>query len=261
MRVGRLVLKAFWALAMVLAVATCAVAAQVWVSSPDPILITQPAYAGMQFYVYRPYNIPSGWYATYDGYPVFRNADGIWVYGSCVGTSIVPTAYIVGSVVPSVAGLVPWVPAPVCAPVVSPVPVVRTAVAPVAAVAPVVPVAPVAVMTPVYVPCWVRNPNFVAIGGWGRSVDRIGVLSKPAVPVAWKGRRPDVIYAWTGRSWYQIDLDEWESPVDVLRGKLYELTCMSNRNNLVWTDQDMNVLAQHAALWGYRWMGQIVPAR
>ena len=54
--------------------------AAVWVNAADPILITQPAYSGMQFYVYRPYNIPCGWYATYDGYPVFRNADGIWVY-------------------------------------------------------------------------------------------------------------------------------------------------------------------------------------
>ena len=82
-----------------------AAVAAVWMNAADPILITQPAYSGMQFYVYRPYNIPGGWYATYDGYPVFRNADGIWVYGSCVGANIVPTAYVVGSVVPSVAGL------------------------------------------------------------------------------------------------------------------------------------------------------------
>ena len=242
-------------LAFLFAGAACAASAQVWVSAADPILITQPAYAGMQFYVYRPYNIPVGWYATYDGYPVFRNADGIWVYGSCVGAGIVPTAYVVGSIVPSVVGLVPWGAAPVCAPAV-PSPVLPVAVPAVAAVA----LAPV-VAAPVYVPCWVQNPNFVAIGGWGRSVDRIGVLGKPAVPVAWKGRRPDVIYAWTGRSWYQIALRESEHPVDALRGRLYELACMSNRNNLIWTDQDMNVLAQHAAVWGYRWMGQIVLAR
>lgn len=241
--------------AFLFAGAVCAAASQVLVATADPILITQPAYAGMQFYVYRPYNIPGGWYATYDGYPVFRNADGIWVYGSCVGTSIVPTAYVVGSIVPSVVGLVPWVAAPVCAPVV-PAPVVPAAVPVVAAAAPAV-----AVVAPVYVPFWVQNPNFLAIGGWGRSVDRIGVLGKPAVPVAWRGRRPEVIYAWTGRSWYQISLREWEHPVDALRGKLYELTCMSNKNNTVWTDQDMNVLAQHAAVWGYQWMGQIVLAR
>ena len=225
--------------------------AAVWVNAADPILITQPAYSGMQFYVYRPYNIPCGWYATYDGYPVFRNADGIWVYGSCVGANIVPTTYVVGSVVPSVVGLVPWVAAPACVPAATPV------------VVPALPaVAPVAIVAaPVCVPCWVRNPNFMAIGGWGRSVDRIGVLGKPAVPVAWKGSRPNVIYAWTGRSWYQISLRDCQHPVDALRGRLYELACMSNRNNLVWTDQDMNVLAQHAAVWGYRWMGQILPVR
>lgn len=228
-------------------------AAPVWVGTAAPILISQPAYAGMQFYVYRPYNIPVGWYATYDGYPVFRTTDGIWVYGSCVGANIVPTNYVVGSIVPSVVGLVPWVAAPVCAPAL-PSPVVPVAV-------PAVPPVSSVVAAPVYIPCWVQNPNFVAIGGWGRSVDRIGVLGNPAVPVAWKGRYPDVIYAWTGRSWYQISLQEWQHPVDALRGKLYELACMSNRNNLVWTDQDMNVLAQHAAVWGYRWMGQIVLAR
>ena len=53
----------------------------------------------------------------------------------------------------------------------------------------VAPVAPVAVVAaPVYVPRWVQNPNFVAVGGWGRSVDRIGVLGKPAVPAAKIGR-------------------------------------------------------------------------
>ena len=235
--------------------AFCAAASQVLVNAADPILITQPAYAGMQFYVYRPYNIPGGWYATYDGYPVFRNVDGIWVYGSCVGASIVPTTYVVGSIVPSVVGLVPWVAAPVCTPVV-PAPVVPIAVPAVTTVIP-----PVAVAAPVYIPCWVQNPSFLAIGGWGKSVDRIGVLGKPAVPVAWKGRHPSVIYAWTGRNWYQLSLREWEHPVDSLRGRLYELTYMSNKNNLIWTDQDMTVLAQHAAVWGYRWMGQIVLAR
>ena len=246
------------ALAFLFAGSACAAAPELRVNAAAPILITQPAYAGMQFYVYRPYNIPGGWYATYDGYPVFKNADGIWVYGSCVGSNIVPTAYVVGSVVPSVVGLAPWVAAPVCVPTV-PVPVAPPLASATTAV-PVV-VSTVAVTAPVYLPFWVQNPNFMAIGGWGRSVDRIGVLGKPAVPVAWKGRYPDVIYAWTGRSWYQISPRDWEHPVDALRGKLYELACMSNRNNLVWTDQDMNVLAQHAAVWDYRWMGQIVLAR
>ncbi|MEA3284793.1 MAG: hypothetical protein U9Q00_07490 [Synergistota bacterium] len=36
----------------------------------EPVLVTQPVYDGMSFYVYRPYNMPAGWFVTYDGYPV-----------------------------------------------------------------------------------------------------------------------------------------------------------------------------------------------
>ncbi|MDR1048814.1 MAG: hypothetical protein LBL51_03585, partial [Synergistaceae bacterium] len=70
----------------------------------EPLLVPQPAYAGMQFYVYKPYNLPKGWYATFDGYPVMKNKDGVWVYGTYHGPNLTPTHYIVGSVIPSMAG-------------------------------------------------------------------------------------------------------------------------------------------------------------
>ncbi|PIE55602.1 MAG: hypothetical protein CSA35_00100 [Dethiosulfovibrio peptidovorans] len=44
----------------------------------EPVLVTQPVYDGMSFYVYRPYNMPAGWFVTYDGYPVSQ-LEGRWV--------------------------------------------------------------------------------------------------------------------------------------------------------------------------------------
>ena len=48
----------------------------------EPLLVPQSPYAGMTFYVYRPYNMPKDWYITLDGYPVHKNDDGTWVYGT-----------------------------------------------------------------------------------------------------------------------------------------------------------------------------------
>ena len=32
----------------------------------EPLLVPQSPYAGMTFYVYRPYDMPPGWYITLD---------------------------------------------------------------------------------------------------------------------------------------------------------------------------------------------------
>ncbi|MBR0044710.1 MAG: hypothetical protein IJP56_07725, partial [Synergistaceae bacterium] len=95
-------------LALILILITSARAeAKVYIA--EPLLVQQPAYAGMNFYVFRPYNMPKDWYVTFDGYPVKKNKDGVWVYGTSNGPNLTPTSYIVGSVVPSMAGLTPWV--------------------------------------------------------------------------------------------------------------------------------------------------------
>ena len=101
----------------------------------------------------------------------------------------------------------------------------------------------------------------MAIGNWQSSVDRMGVLHNPAVPVAWKGNLPRAIYVWTGRSWYQITPRADQRPVDALKGQLYELTRMVKRNRFIWYEADMPVLAQQATEWGYYWMGEVVPSR
>ncbi|MDY6399455.1 MAG: hypothetical protein SPL10_07545 [Synergistales bacterium] len=67
----------------------------------------QRAYA-MNFEIWKPQDLPAGWYATFDGFPVAQIAENRWVYGQLgLDGAIRPTNVLVGSVVPSnVPGLV-----------------------------------------------------------------------------------------------------------------------------------------------------------
>jgi hypothetical protein len=220
----------------------------------EPLLIDQPSYAGMRFYVYKPYNMPKGWYATFDGYPVTQNKDGVWVYGTYSGPNLTPTHYIVGSVVPSMAGLSPYI---------DPVQIssATTLVPP-----PPIPVGQPSVMRvplegaySTYMPDWLFDDHFMALGRWKSSVDRIGILHRPGVPVAWSGDAPKVIYAWNGHGWHQITARKGQRPVDALKENIYVLTRMVNHNGFVWYEADVPALSQQAATWGYYWMGEIMP--
>ncbi len=222
----------------------------------EPLLVQQPPYAGMTFYVFRPYNMPKDWYVTFDGYPVKKNKDNIWVYGTSQGPNLVPTSYIVGSVVPSMAGLTPWV---------QPAQISTLRKLPNLEMTSVRQGSPSAAMLArgqthsTYIPDWTYNSKFMAIGNWKNSVDRIGILHKPAVPVAWKGNSPQVIYLWTGQTWHQILVKD--RPVNTLRGKFYEITKLVKshraKSNFTWYDDDTPVLAQQTSDWGYYWMGEI----
>lgn len=61
----------------------------------------QRAYA-MNFEIWKPQDLPAGWYATFDGFPVAQIAENRWVYGQMnIAGTIEPTNILVGSVVPS----------------------------------------------------------------------------------------------------------------------------------------------------------------
>ena len=68
----------------------------------------QKAYA-MNFEIWKPRNLPAGWYATFDGFPVAQIAQDRWVYGKLeTNGAMRPTNLLVGSVIPSnVPGLTP----------------------------------------------------------------------------------------------------------------------------------------------------------
>ena len=219
----------------------------------EPLLIEQPSYTGMRFYVYKPYNMPPNWYATFDGYPVTKNKDGVWVYGTYAGPNLTPTHYIVGSVVPAAAGLSPY------AGEIEISSVTRLAPPPVAVEQPMASSLPLEGTFSTYMPDWLFDSRFMAVGRWKNSIDRIGILHRPGVPVAWSGDYPKVIYAWDGQAWFQMMAREGQRPVDILKANIYVLTRLVNQNSFVWYEADMPVLSQQAAKWGYYWMGEIAP--
>ena len=238
------------------------------------IRVTQPAYHSMSFYVYKPVNVPADFYVTFDGYLVYKGSKGVWYYGSAEKSGVAKTGYVVGSVIPSVVRLKPY----------------NTKIS---SVAPVLgsdnlqlPPSPNAVVDPkssrlIYMPPhlgaeiynyrlmspnasdWTQNSNFMAIGKWQKSVDHIGVLSRPAIPVAWKGDYPEVVFAWTGLQWRQLASKTQNSTaINILRREIYDLTILTNKiNRLHWTEEDSHVLAQYAVMWGYQWAGQIILGR
>ena len=112
-------------------------------------------------------------------------------------------------------------------------------------------------------PDWTQNSNFMAIGKWQNSIDRIGVTDGPIMPVAWKGDYPEVIYAWTGLQWRQLDAKtNHASALSTLRRGIYDLKKYSRKVKMArWTDDDVHVLSQYSVMWGYQWMGLIFLGR
>ena len=220
----------------------------------EPLLVPQSPYAGMTFYVYRPYNMPKDWYITLDGYPVHKNSDGTWVYGTSEGPNLVPTNYVVGSIVPSMAGITKWV---------SEAQISELRRLPNAETLEVRQKGYTRNQMAqgknysTYIPDWTFSPTFMAIGNWKGTVDRIGVLNNPAMPVAWSGKNPKVIYAWTGKGWYQVNVREAQSPTSAILHDYAKLKRFVRESGFKWYEQDMPILAQQAKAWGYYWLGEI----
>ncbi|MBQ3654247.1 MAG: hypothetical protein II954_07505 [Synergistaceae bacterium] len=220
----------------------------------EPLLVPQSPYAGMTFYVYKPYNMPEGWYVTLDGYAVHKNSDGTWVYGTSEGPNLVATNYVVGSVVPSMAGITKWI-SDVQISELRKLPTAETLIVRQKGYTRSQMAGGKTYST--YIPDWTFSPTFMAIGNWKATVDRIGVLSNPTLPVAWSGKHPKVIYAWTGRGWHQINVKASQTPASALRGEYTRLRRFLRDSGFKWYEQDMPILAQQAKAWGYYWLGEI----
>ena len=237
-------------LAIVLS-ASCA-GAKLYVT--EPLLVPQSPYAGMTFYVYRPYNMPKDWYVTLDGYPVRKNSDGTWVYGTLEGPNLVATNYIVGSVVPSMAGLTKYI---------SDVQVSEMRTIQESEMIQVQQKSYTRSQMAqgqthsTYMPSWAMSPAFMAVGNWKGTVDRIGVLRDPAVPVAWKGQYPKVVYVWTGNLWYQPIKTESQTAKQALLHDYGVIKRLVRESGFKWYQQDMPILSQQAKKWGYYWLGEV----
>lgn len=239
------------------------------------IRVNQPAYHSMNFYVYKPGNLPKDFYVTFDGYLVYRGAKGVWYYGSAEKSGITKTGYVVGAVLPYVVKLKPYnVKISSVAPILGSNRVIDPPANPGSrseSKSDRVVYMPPEMYTELYsnkpltpnASDWTQNSSFMAVGKWQKSITKMGVLYRPKIPVAWKGDFPEVVYAWDGMHWLQFAAKSANmSARSILRREIYDLTVSTNRNNrLRWTEDDSHVLAQYAAMWGYEWVGQIILGR
>ena len=238
-------------------------------AADNSILVNQPAYNSMNFYVYKPANLHKDFYVTYDGFLVYKDAKGVWHYATSEKSGITRTGYVVGSVIPYVVKLKPY-----DAKISSVAPILNATVteaksntAEKEAIENRIIYMPPTFTTPSYMTAnltpnatdWTQNSNFMSLGKWQKSIDRIGVLDKPKTPVAWKGDYPEAVFAWTGLQWKQLTpKTQHISALNILRRENYALTVHTNKLNLLrWNDSDTHVLAQYARMWGYQWLGQI----
>ena len=262
--------KVLAVLLFVISMSTCAFSAE------RAVQVTQPAYRSMKFYVYKPVNVPREFYVTFDGYLVYRNSKGVWNYGSAEKSGIVKTDYVVGAVIPSVVRLKPYnVHISSVAPLLGSAKentaegqAAESSVQPTksARIIYMPPASGLELYSPQTLspnnPDWTQNSNFMAIGKWQNSIDRIGVTYRPMMPVAWKGDYPEVIYAWTGLQWRQLNSREHTEALKTLQSGFYDLIRYARKVNMLnWTDDDTHVLSQYSVMWGYQWMGQIFLGR
>ena len=239
------------------------------------IRVNQPAYRSMNFYVYKPGNLPKDFYVTFDGYLVYKGAKGVWYYGSAEKSGLTKTGYVVGAVLPYVVKLKPYnAQISSVAPIFGSNRVIDPPASPNATPEPKsnrIVYMPPEMYTELYNPQrmnpnasdWTQNSSFMAVGKWQNSVNKMGVLYRPKIPIAWKGDFPEVVYAWNGMMWLQFASKNQNSTArNILRREIYDLTVSTNKTNrLQWTDDDTHVLAQYAAMWGYEWVGQIILGR
>ena len=241
-------------------------------SAERAIRVNQPAYHSMNFYVHKPGNLPRDFYVTFDGYLVYKGSKGVWYYGSAEKSGLTKTGYVVGSVLPYVVRLKPYnTKISSVAPILGSNRVIDNPETMPDSKSNRVVYMPPEMHAELYSPSimtpnaadWTQNSNFMAISKWQKSVDKIGVLYRPAIPVAWKGDFPEVVYAWTGQNWRQLTAKVPHSTArSILRRGIYDLTVYTNKvNRLRWTEDDSHVLAQYAAMWGYEWAGQIILGR
>lgn len=181
----------------------------------------QKVYA-MNFEIWKPTDLPAGWYATFDGFPVAQIAENRWVYGQLdIDGTISPTNILVGSVVPSsVPGL-----------------------ARIAAV-------------------WsygrsANSPEFQKIREY--RCNRMGWLNDGYVNtiIAWHTNRIGV-YVWLGNRWKKFVPNSGEYTYQMLK-RVSPYIADELRKNHAWYQGGEPVeIADLARQWGYIWSGKVI---
>ncbi|MDR3230310.1 MAG: hypothetical protein LBT65_02625 [Synergistaceae bacterium] len=192
----------------------------------EPLIAAYQQIYNMNFTIWRPEGLPTGWYATFDGYPVAQISKNHWVYGRVepggmnFGESIAPTEVAVGSVVPM----------------------------------------DVPQLARVVASRWrggagdTREFRSIAKSGF----DNMGVLGDPlaCTPVAWKTGRAELLL-WLGNRWYRIVPMGGQTVSEALVARHPFIVRTLAEKHAVWTRSDTEDLAEAARSWGYIWRGTI----
>ena len=181
----------------------------------------QKAYA-MNFEIWKPVDLPAGWYATFDGFPVAQIAENRWVYGqmNTAGT-IQPTNILVGSVIPSrVPGL-----------------------------------ARIAALWG-----WGRNldsPEFLSIKD--KRINRMGWLDTEYFNtiIAWNTHKPGV-YIWLGDKWRHFEPNSGEYTWQMIKRLSPYIADQLRKNNAYLYGGEPLGVADLARQWGYIWGGRVI---
>lgn len=181
----------------------------------------QQVYA-MNFEIWRPTDLPAGWYATFDGFPVAQIAENRWVYGQIgIDGEIRPTSVLVGSVIPAnVPGL--------------------------ARIASI----------------WtygkaISSPEFQKIREY--RCNRMGWLNENGVStiIAWNTSKPGV-YVWLGNRWKFLEPRTEEYTWQMLKRLSPWIADELRKNNAWYQGGEPYEAADMARQWGYIWSGKVI---
>ena len=181
----------------------------------------QKAYA-MNFEIWRPMDLPAGWYATFDGFPVAQVAENRWVYGimNMAGT-IQPTDILVGSVIPSdVPGL-----------------------------------ARVAALW-----SWgkdISSPEFLSIRK--KRVNRMGWLKNEYINtiVAWHTQKAGM-YIWLGSKWRRFEPNPGEYTWQMIKRLSPYIAGELRKNHAYFYGGEPLEVADLSRQWGFIWGGRVI---
>ena len=109
---------------------------------------------------------------------------------------------------------------------------------------------------------WQQNEKFTEISRWRFRVDRMGILTDPRVPVAWKGGRPYEVYFWTGTEWARVRrqrvyFDHKEAFDDTLAHAQESIREVLDSRGYGWNEGDTPALAASASHMRFMWIGDI----
>ena len=213
---------------------SCANSAERLIYSPDGVILRgarsysrvvmsayQKAYA-MNFDIWKPDNLPAGWYATFDGYPVAQISENRWVYGKLgFDGAIRPTNILVGSVIP-----------------MNEPELLR-----------------IAAVWSYGLP--INHPEFLKIRE--KNCNRMGWLNYGTVNtlIAWNTSRIGV-WIWMGNKWRNFIPDPGEYTWQMLKRWEILISEELRKNNAYYYGSEPIEVADIARQWGYIWGGRVV---